>query len=166
MVSVRLRNTGLTVRLPGISSNREGMEENMNIATEKLCKELYNASGRTWKDTEIRRYYDDGMFPTHEKLNGLWLPAYDLGYLLRKLPNKTRIERHDIAGHPDRRKRLPDHTVWNCYLFTATEQHWNQADTPEDAAARLAIELFKQGILNADTKVNTAASTNDKPPKA
>ena len=87
----------------------------MNTASLELCKELFELSG--W----------DGTAYEHELLNGkhytrtlpvkemthfdqnTYIPAYDLGYLLRKLPPSIQ-----------------------------------RADTPEDAASKLAIELFKQ----------------------
>ncbi|CAB4132348.1 hypothetical protein UFOVP253_8 [uncultured Caudovirales phage] len=74
-------------------------------------------------------------------------PAYDLGYLLRKLPDYVKLFRNNygkyycaaVTGgfrHPDNQLGQPD-----------TAHDWYIADTPEDAAAKLAIELFRQGIL-------------------
>lgn len=138
----------------------------MNIATEKLCKELYNASGRTWKNTDIRRYYDYGMFPTHEKLNGLWLPAYDLGYLLRKLPGNYLLAWHDFEdikmedGSTTVQGRAYAPVTWGDDLdvWESFYDNTNQASTPEDAACKLAIALFKHGELKADTKVSDLES--------
>ena len=109
----------------------------MNVASFELCQELYELSG--WltgidgncfvslpgerKGFEVRPLTDTGN--DHIQI----CPAYDLGYLLRRLP------------------------VGN--VLTSLEGEWiassspkiTTAATPEDAAAKLAIELFKQGIL-------------------
>lgn len=125
----------------------------MNVASQELCEELYSLSGgvkSTWKDTEYRRYYDDGLFVTNEKLNGLWLPAYDLGYLLRKLPK--------YIGHASQSCRLglfpqgftnTGGSDWCASYDTFKGEIYllQTADTAEDVTCKLAIELFKQGIL-------------------
>lgn len=126
----------------------------MNVASLERCGELYKLSG--WEFGHMR--YD----LTHRSLgvnDGDYkgkVPAYDLGYLLRKLPAhfntgdargafefflKT-TGREWFAGYnkPELGKWLYDnnHGVWETPC---------SADTPEDAAAGLAIQLFKQGIL-------------------
>jgi hypothetical protein len=58
------------------------------------------------------------------------IPAYDLGYLLRKLPQPYSIMAYSTGR-----------------LVAVQGEVTATADTPEDAAAKLAIELFKQGIL-------------------
>lgn len=138
-------------------------DQPMNVASLELCKELYELSG--WRERVGLQYFPDKFYATHLRLDleeevtptmdesyeaDFICPAYDLGYLLRKLPHKTRVDKHTIRGHPDRRRRLPDHDVYNAFLHTATNQCWQQADTPEDAAAKLAIELFKQGRLKRE----------------
>jgi hypothetical protein len=109
----------------------------MNVANFELCQELYDLSG--WltgidgycyvslagkrRGFEIRPLTDIG----NDRIRVC--PAYDLGYLLRRLP------------------------VGN--VLTSLEDAWiassspmvTTAATPEDAAAKLAIELSKQGIL-------------------
>jgi hypothetical protein len=109
----------------------------MHTASLELCKELYELSG--WltgidgncyvsltgerRGFEVRPVTDTGNARIQI------CPAYDLGYLLRKLP----------AGN----------------VLTALEDEWiassspkvTTAPNPEDAAAKLAIELFKEGIL-------------------
>jgi hypothetical protein len=114
----------------------------MNVANFELCQELYELSG--WltgidgncyvslagekKGFEVRPLTDTGN-------DGIQIcPAYDLGYLLRRLP------------------------VGN--VLSSVEDKWiassspkvTTASTPEDAAAELAIELFKQGILKNDSE--------------
>lgn len=74
-------------------------------------------------------------------------PAYDLGYLLRKLPETMERIYHltlTRAGEGD--------YSWRCGYVDGTfiEGPSIYADTPEDAACKLAIELFKQGVLRKD----------------
>lgn len=115
----------------------------MNVASLELCKELYELSG--WNEAEALR--QEIHFDPNSLVNSAYtLPRYDLGYLMRELPEVTVVFRQR-AG-----------TSWRC--------HYNpedsiatlgcEADTPEDAAAKLAIELFKQGILTP-TKHKEAA---------
>ncbi len=61
-------------------------------------------------------------------------PAYDLGYLLRKLPGFV-----DMAHKEGFEWRIAHEESSGIY-----------ADTPEDAACKLAIELFNQGVLQKE----------------
>lgn len=122
----------------------------MNVASLELCKALYELSG--WKETFNCWEYSDGipagepylMQPELVRRYGLWgtqdlkkqYPAYDLGYLLRKLPIGTELAIEDDAFYFSYYK---DGT-----LYGPTSK------SPEDAAATLAIELFKQGILTKE----------------
>lgn len=110
----------------------------MNVASLELCKELYELSG--WEDTEKWLTASD-LLPEiidGKKTGNLkreQVPAYDLGYLLRKLPPVTKVincsnEKTQIYGALFPELKLTFH-----------------GDTPEDAACKLAIELFKQGVL-------------------
>lgn len=124
----------------------------MNVASLELCKELYDLSG--WADVNyawntgngrvMRLYVDDG-----EILHRDDYPAYDLGYLLRRLP----IKAPNLKGSVN-------------YWFTLTTIHTGEwmawydgtagqayGNSPEDAAAKLAIKLFKQGILVKENNV-------------
>lgn len=96
----------------------------MTVASLEFCKELYELSG--WVTDEWR----SGTGTT----TGAY-PAYNLGYLLRKLPDSSEVFRFD----------------YNAYEATHYPNPGGdssaRADTPEDAACKLAIELFKQGIL-------------------
>jgi hypothetical protein len=109
----------------------------MNFANFELCQELYELSG--WltgvdgncyvSPTAERRGFEVRTLKDTENERARVCPAYDLGYLLRRLP------------------------VGN--VLTSLEDEWiassspkiTTAATPEDVAAKLAIELFKQGIL-------------------
>lgn len=125
----------------------------MNVASLERCKELYELSG--WLDTrdQLVKYSLKDMpillpMPKGEidvaVLAGAveWtLPAYDLGYLLRKLPAES-----NVMNIGDKWFRATH------YLGGSGFKHiYKTADTPEDAACKLAIELFKQGILTKET---------------
>jgi hypothetical protein len=95
----------------------------MQVANRQLCEELYQFSG--WIDAEWRLAPDPAS-----GLGSKRVPAYDLGYLLRKLPAKSQIYNgvnYWTARYRDVRSRVKA--------------------SPEDAAAKLCIELFKQGVL-------------------
>jgi hypothetical protein len=98
----------------------------MNVASLKLCKELYELSG--WESDAFR----DGE-----------TPDYDLGYLMRHMVNNN----YDV-----RVRYSATNKNWRASLI-----HWGgeqYADTPEDAAAKLAIKLLQHGILTK--QVNAA----------
>lgn len=89
--------------------------------------------GRTRLQGLRTQYVEDGyvLDDYREKLS---CPAYDLGYLLRKLP--------DFYLNRD-----PD-GFYSIELDSLEGSHYRQdADTPENAVCKLCIELFKQGIL-------------------
>lgn len=130
----------------------------MNVASLELCRELYGLSG--WADASFYYYRDDKsgvagikqwhvqVDPTKEFVNH----AYDLGYLLRKL---AEVESVGIQfNHPDHRTALmPDRWMGKYVAYTVwmPQGGYPVADTPEDAACKLAIELFKQGILTKES---------------
>lgn len=112
----------------------------MNVADIELCKELFKLSKweseLTWAAT---KQDNTVLVSSHEKELGHDLYrvayAYDLGYLLRKLPLGVEVAK-TVMGYradapPAQRKRC----IANTY------------DSPEDATCRLAIELHKSGIL-------------------
>lgn len=111
------------------------------------CKKLYGLSG--WRDT---------AFLFTSKANGeLWvpsyhtyivdikskIPAYDLGYLLKKLP----------AIKPNTKSYLGIKAyggAWADGGWIAAYGNSDQtvhADTPEDALCLLAIKLFEEKVL-------------------
>lgn len=130
----------------------------MNVASLELSKELYELSG--WKDTSFSWASVIDKTVAYKPLvratigsNSAWHedPAYDLGYMLRKLPHRTQKNGQfnlspylDYKPHPF--PNLPTTMVmWQAQY--GPEAHRQLGDTPEDAACRLAIELFKQGVL-------------------
>lgn len=120
----------------------------MNVASLDLCKELYELSG--WKEADYVYYANAGehsgtvghksqFFDKPENL-----PAYDLGYLLRKLPPDTRDEfdnHHYFVLEKVRGGQDGD------YVARYDTEYFQQDDTPEDACAKLTLALFKEGIL-------------------
>ncbi len=96
------------------------------IASLELSKTLFELSG--WSgDTNISSQH---------------YPLYDLGYLLRKLPGQVVL----TQSHEEREAI----NRWSCAYMPELFQAMNyieKADTPENAACKLAIELFKAGIL-------------------
>lgn len=113
----------------------------MNVASLDLCRELYELSG--WKDISYvywsngARGLVDSQRLVFEKLDNT--PAYDLGYLLRKLQeNDNNCLVGWIAGN------------WESSFYNDKHHKREVADTPEDAAASLAVSLFKQNILTKE----------------
>lgn len=115
-----------------------------DTASLDLSKTLYELSG--WWPENIPVADDEGH------VQELSFPPYDTGYLLRKLPRQE-TKQHDstedfysllITWEPEIEK-------WKAGYKRDTDNYWqlhkSVADTPEDALAKLAIQLFKEGIL-------------------
>ncbi|MDR6794200.1 hypothetical protein J2X12_003471 [Pseudarthrobacter oxydans] len=123
----------------------------MNVANFELNKKLYELSG--WKDGVEHVYYSNAGEVSAENvwpLSAVFdkpgnVPAYDLGFLLRKLPRKLQNDQYRLDLAPSvaswRAAYDDDDGMVKLSVF---------ADTPEDATAKLAIELFKQGTLTRD----------------
>lgn len=141
----------------------------MNTASLELCKKLHELSG--WGDSKDNANEYDTLLtwycdeerddtPVRNFSNQFALraiggpgyytntyPAYDCGYLLRKLPVRMAEKRLQLEPY--------DETIegggWNCGYFNDYEEDSVgvnvDADTPENALASLAIELFNMGIL-------------------
>ncbi len=132
----------------------------MHVASLELCKELYELSG--WGDTEYGYYYrsrvaedlHEPRLATDRELmiqnlysyvaDGSRYSAYDLGYLFRKLHPAGFFLRWgiDFESRPDAGK-----DKW--FICALDDKHdirfWDT--NVEDAACKLAIELFHQGVL-------------------
>lgn len=106
----------------------------MNTASLELSRKLYELSG--WFDTDFvvdptSRATSITTAITNTE-DAPWLPAYDLGYLVRKIQsNGVMVRAH--AGSQWVVMVNPDYIVY--------------ADTPEDAVAMLCIKLFEMGVL-------------------
>lgn len=96
----------------------------MNVANIDLCKELYELSG--WGTAKEGDVWTDAS--GH--------PRYELGYLLRKLPNGT-----NVMYNNERSAASYEVPIGELYLY---------GKTPEDAACKLAIELLKKGVLTKE----------------
>lgn len=125
------------------------------VASHKFCEELYEVSkwyfsGATWHHSTFNDLWT--LAPANDKVGksyGVVCPAYTAGYLLRRLPNH-----YPEPGN-----------VYNLLLLKAPDDGWmtgychrNGKDdfdwkvrcddnNPENALTKLAIELFKQGVL-------------------
>lgn len=120
----------------------------MNVANIDLCRELYKLSG--WKQEEhyfgprwcqlmgkwdlVRAEQAIHIIPVDSWANGI--PAYNLGFLLRKLQNDS----YDV-----RVRYSTTSKDWKASLIHYGSEKY--ADTPEDAAVKLCIFLIKEGLL-------------------
>ena len=135
----------------------------MDLASLELCTALYKLSGwddcrwcfRDVSNTKTPHWMTDLHSHEHDKC----FPNYDLGYLLRKLP-PTLHEADSKAGvRPD--NSAPAYYLriqwsWTRLKWVALYQYWHDGavgadETPENACAKLAIELFKLGIIPPNT---------------
>lgn len=132
----------------------------MNVASLELCKELHELSGWSlpiYSPLKWVEYADDscalwaGSDPEHWDEIIQSSPAYDLGYLMRKLQSGdlTVIMRfnRDFGG---RIGMSSWDGKWCIGTFDMAQGEYPVADSPEDAAAKLAIALFKRGVLVKD----------------
>ena len=118
----------------------------MHVARLDLCAKLFALTG--WDDTYHRWskdiYHKDVVIDTLAA--GTTTPAYDLGYLLRKLPPQTRITKEfDASEH------YPEKTpaFFRALYDTSDDLHfWQGANTPEDAACILALTLLERNLLD------------------
>lgn len=121
----------------------------MNVADLSLCKELYEVSGWTKPQDEPHWHLDSSPHLCNVGADDYdeperYVPAYDLGYLLRKLPayhgqNMLTLKWIQqslkwLAGYEDRDGFVEEGI--HAYAFD-----------PEDAACKLCISLIKSGIL-------------------
>jgi len=118
----------------------------LHIAKFELCRELYELSGWTWTDyyyTIFEYRPQDVVVLLGKAKDGLHIPAYEIGYLIERLPQKVNGARLVLAG-------MPMSGRWGCaYLYglNISFDASQIADTPQDAACSLAIVLWRQGIL-------------------
>jgi hypothetical protein len=100
----------------------------MNFASLELSKELYELSG--WDDDfnfSPNWHVDSDQFRI--------APKYDLGYLLRKL---AAVELYEFANGK-----------WKAVWSGSDRKHSGRSNSsPENAVARLIIQLFEERILN------------------
>lgn len=140
----------------------------MNLTQLDISRALYELSG--WDDTEychktvltgdllefraISLTEDAGVGANARFV----CPAYDLGYLLRKLPFFHEYwNGGNEAGYLTVKHWAVQYEA-GYWEENGDRDHYNKftsgyADTPEDAAAKLAVELFKKGVLTRDGDV-------------
>lgn len=138
----------------------------MHVASLELCRELYELTG--WGDNgywreDILWWYENSLpgqkpdwrvqgLSEAAKIGVIRFPAYDLGYLLRKLPRS--LPNHHTSAYLIVKCEEPEGSEkqsWSCsYGLIDDAKHYNYASTPEDAVCKLAIELFRQGILKKE----------------
>jgi hypothetical protein len=119
----------------------------MNTASLELCKELYELSG--WDDTYLRHWVNAKSGPSVDHAVAIFgygkrkdttieaYPAYDLGYLLRKLPDGTQLNKTTVS-----------YSASGIYSVDGHNKSFHEyADTSEDAACKLAIKLIKTGVI-------------------
>jgi hypothetical protein len=122
----------------------------MTVASLELCRELYTLSA--WTDTNFYWsnvthsfvYVNDYILIDEDdelRSDDSDIPAYDLGYLLRKLQNpKFQVA---VMAWPN--------GTYSAACYEAGDRMYDMPDadaaTPEDAVALLAIALFKQDVL-------------------
>lgn len=127
----------------------------MSTASLKLCKILEKLSA--WYGTDYFWEKKTGRLTQDImtlRASGLpevgYVPAYDLGYLLRKLPQSIYNNDYFLQFEQDFDDNWSVHYM---YIFNPREnsrvvvKHRMTADTPEDAACKLLIELIKQKVL-------------------
>lgn len=135
----------------------------MNTASLDLCKELYELSGwdvtvdKTWinyRNVGNNQYFQMVTNEFYSEKDETHIcPAYDLGYLLRKLPGNswvgyTGVGMDDsVHGVMGRGYAVAYVWLWDESIKDVRKQYDQNADTTEDAACSLAIALFKEGIL-------------------
>lgn len=117
----------------------------MNTASLKLCKELFEVSG--WhEDLE----WHINRKPPAAEFSRI-APAYDAGFLLRKLPLNIDDGFFELNHYgTDNGYWIAQYCTHDLNTNVFTYDFSNHGDTPEDAACKLVIELFKQGILKRE----------------
>jgi hypothetical protein len=120
----------------------------MNVASLELCRELYELSGWELPKSDFMKWVEypegtsalwAGSNPEHLDEVLASYPAYPLGYLLRKLPRTVILE-----------SNIYPKENWSAQYYSGEPDDEGTellADTPENAACKLAIELWKQGVL-------------------
>lgn len=130
----------------------------MNVANLELCKELYELSGWLSRPLWTKWHCGELIFGKgKEKFTGEWhvvetpcwldkteVPAYDAGFLLRKLPDGVSLYKGRRgwtlnSGNTFQLNNSSTGNVLRLGNFLSA--------TPENALCKLAIELHKQGVL-------------------
>lgn len=132
----------------------------MNVAKLELCKTLYELSewGKSALAGELHPdfwYTPGNKLPTYGNRGYLKaIPAYDCGYLLRKLPRHLTIKNQlyhlcIINGNKQDDNWIADYVTMGreCWLHEGDRAQLTEDAEIENALCKLAIELIKQGII-------------------
>lgn len=123
----------------------------MRVASIELCEELYNLS--QWgKEVDGLSAFDKETGEIYQTMNVIedgdgylresFVPAYDLGYLLRKLPNGPCIVKQDM----DLALTMGLSNTASNMSFYLQLVVFRLPDTNQKTLSVLFIELFKQGV--------------------
>ena len=140
----------------------------MQVASKELSKKLFELSGWGkfhsenvadyfyWHRNDSWRVANKEKFSKLESIGErLEFPAYDLGFLLRKLPGRLPVADWLEIGLELSHSYVSDEWIAlypNRLTLVRVKPSPPQASagTPEDAVCLLAIKLFKQGILKKE----------------
>lgn len=113
-----------------------------DVANKELSAELAKVSGWDGERHPSHAYEDD---------EGNFIPYFTVGYLLRKLPKRLGNYSLEMWTYPD-----GDGFCFGYYDVLAKlwlkKPAQRGAAIPEDALCKLAIELFKQGVLTKEVR--------------
>lgn len=134
----------------------------MNVASLELCKELYELSGWETKKDDTNLYhiqqegehsvspvvFDNCCWREYEG-NEIVCPAYDLGYLLRKLPMLIPAVPDDGDPYLFQMTEGAKSGTWQIDYRDVDDGQFTAAvaDTPEDAACALLIKLIEEKVI-------------------
>jgi hypothetical protein len=118
----------------------------MNVASLDLSRELFELSGWDGEYPDLEHWYKE-LEPNVYTIGDI--PKYNLGYLLRRLPahSEVLVFHHDSGVEYVAMSLRATEGIEDVEAFSRLMP---RADTPEDAVARLCIELFKQGVLTRE----------------
>lgn len=122
----------------------------MNIASLELCKELYELS--SWDETEKMHWKPTPLGNLDSNKGVAECPAYDLDYLLTKIPHHISGYHLDMWAYPD------EDTEGFAFSYYAPLADGGKGavaknlpqrgdKNPTNAACKLTIELIKQGVI-------------------
>lgn len=122
----------------------------------ELSKTLYEATG--WDDTE-QSYWDRDDSGRWEKEINVGaadeVPAYDLEYILDKLPVVIRVDDGEATKSLEQMhlgEWMASYRIIPEFDVRKRTRMSCEADTPLKAALKLAITLSEQGILTKESK--------------
>lgn len=108
---------------------------------EELCQKLFEISG--WTDTHEVFISGEPTWRTEVSTPSTHTPVYRMGFLLDKLDHVHLELKHPYLGE--------NHlNLWGAYYYADDYYAVNYVQaghSPEEAMAKLAIELFEKGVI-------------------